>query len=201
MNFLNKKHIDIRLGDNILKDMYIAFIHLGIHKVLDTKQDRLNVLQIYNKVLADINPIIEKHNGFIDKYLAEGLMVLFYGSAADTIKCMFEIKQLVQKENFERKINNMQKIKLACGIHYGKLMIGTIGENARMDSTVISDVVNIASRLHFYALKKETEIFISKAVKDNINIDDEAQLQFKHGGFIRFRGKDEPVSIYEVSKK
>ena len=201
MNFLNKKHIDIRLGDNILKDMYIAFIHLGIHKVLDTKQDRLNVLQIYNKALADINPIIEKHNGFIDKYLAEGLMVLFYGSAADTINCMFEIKQLVQKENFERKINNMQKIKLACGIHYGKLMIGTIGENARMDSTVISDVVNIASRLHFYALKKETEIFISKAVKDNINIDDEAQLQFKHGGFIRFRGKDEPVSIYEVSKK
>ncbi len=113
MNFLNKKHIDIRLGDNILKDMYIAFIHLGIHKVLDTKQDRLNVLQIYNKALADINPIIEKHNGFIDKYLAEGLMVLFYGSAADTINCMFEIKQLVQKENFEREINNMQKIKLS----------------------------------------------------------------------------------------
>lgn len=201
MNFLNKKHIDIRLGDNILKDMYIAFIHLGIYKVLDTEQDRLNVLQIYNKALADINPIIEKHNGFIDKYLAEGLMVLFYGSAEDTIDCMLEIKELVQKENFEREINNMQKIKLASGIHYGKLMIGTIGEAARMDSTVISDAVNIASRLHFYALKKETEIFISKAVKDNINRDDTPHIEFKHSGLIRFRGKEEPISIYEVIKK
>ncbi|WP_038106661.1 adenylate/guanylate cyclase domain-containing protein [Treponema pedis] len=200
MNFLNKKHIEIRLGDNILKDMYIAFIHLGMKTGLETEAERLSVLQIYNKTLADINPVIEIHKGFIDKYLAEGLMVLFYGTAEDVIDCMLEIKEIIRVENFEREIRGIQKIKLACGVHYGKLMIGTIGEQARMDSTVISDAVNIASRLHFYALKKETEIFVSAAVKNNVSPEAESRIKFNFGGFVRFRGKEEPVSIYEVNK-
>lgn len=201
MNFLNKKHIDVKLGDNILKDMYIAFIHLGMHKGINTETERLSALQIYNKTLADINPVIEKHKGFIDKYLAEGLMVLFYGTAEDVLQCMLEIKDIIKTENFEREINGMQNIKLASGVHYGKLMLGTIGETARMDSTVISDAVNIASRLHFYAMKKETEIFISASVKNNVTSEAGIKIKFTPSGLVRFRGKDEPIPIYEVHRR
>lgn len=145
--------------------MYIAFIHLGIYTGLETEKERLGLLRIYNDTLSNINPIIQAHNGFIDKYLTEGLMVLFHGSADDVIKCMLKIKSVVQFENMEREINKLPKIDLAVGIHYGRLMLGTIGEEERMDSTVISDVVNVASRLHFYALKKGVNIFISEVVK------------------------------------
>lgn len=200
MNFLSKKHVDIKLGDNILKDMYIAFIHLSVYSELKTEKERLSLLNIYNDSLASINPIIQKHNGFVDKYLPEGLMVLFYGSADDVIKCMLEIKNIIDSENMERKINLLPKIALAVGIHYGRLMLGTIGEEERMDSTVISDVVNVASRLHFYALKKEADIFISEAVKKNVTTLSTDDVIFEYNGLVRFRGKNEPIRVYEVKK-
>ncbi|UTC66879.1 MULTISPECIES: adenylate/guanylate cyclase domain-containing protein [unclassified Treponema] len=200
MNFLSKKHVDIKLGDNILKDMYIAFIHLGIYTGLTTEEERLTLLKIYNQTLAKINPVIQEHNGFIDKYLTEGLMVLFYGSADDVIKCMFEIQSIVQFENMDREVNNLPKIVFSVGIHYGRLMLGTIGEEQRMDNTVISDVVNVASRLHFYALKKGINIFISEAVKNNTGKPFSDTIEFAYNGLVKFRGKDEPIRIYEVKK-
>jgi len=80
-------------------------------------------------------------------------------------------------------------------------MLGTIGEEQRMDSTVISDVVNVASRLHFYALKKEADIFISEAVKKNASDLLTDEVVFEYNGLVRFRGKDEPLKIYEVKRE
>ena len=69
-----------------------------------------------------------------------------------------------------------------------------------MDSTVISDVVNVASRLHFYALKKEADIFISEAVKKNVTTLSTDDVIFEYNGLVRCRGKNEPIRIYEVKK-
>ncbi len=202
MQFLNKRHMDVDLGDNVLKDMYIAFIHLGISANLEKHEDRLKFLEIYNKTLGDIHPLIKKHDGFIDKYLTEGLMVLFHGSANDVVECMIEIKEYIDNKNKERKEDGLELIELACGVHYGKTMLGTIGETNRMDSTVISDVVNVASRLHFYAIKQNVNIFISEAVKEQINESSEKEykknVNYKYSGLVKFRGKEEPIPIYEV---
>lgn len=199
MSFLNKTHTEISLGNNILKDMYIAFIHIGFSSLATTKEDRLNILNVYNKLLSHINPIIQKNKGFIDKYFEGGLMVLFYGSADEAISCMLEIRRIINDENTARTRLKKENIVFACGVHYGKLMIGTIGEHQRMDSTVISDAVNIASRLHVYALKKGVNIFISSDVKTNIKINN-PRIKFTNGELVRFRGKEKPTTIYEVIK-
>lgn len=202
MNFLNKKHVDVKLGDHILKEMYIAFVHIGLYKSLDYKEERYHTLEIYNNALQDINPIIEAYNGFIDKYLPEGLMLLFDTTAENVIKCMLKMEELVEKENVARILRGEEKITFACGVHYGRLMIGTIGEEERMDSTVISDVVNVASRLHFYALKQKVSIFVSDVVKNNFQQkDNEKHIVFHYKGKVQFRGKDETIDIYEVDKE
>ena len=202
MSFLNKKHVDVRLGDHILKEMYVVFIHIGLCKNLEYKEERYRALEIYNNALKDINPLIEAHNGFIDKYLPEGLMLLFNSSAEDVIECMLKIEELVEKENIARVLRGEEKVTFACGVHYGRLMIGTIGEEERMDSTVISDAVNVASRLHFYALQQKVSIFVSDIVKNNFKKNNkEKDINFYHKGKVQFRGKDETVDIYEVSKE
>ena len=202
MKILNKKHVDVRLGDHVLKEMYVAFIHIGLCKNLDYKEERHRFLEIYNNALHDINPVIEANNGFIDKYLPEGIMLLFDSSAEDVIKCMLKIKELVEKENIARILRGEEKINFASGVHYGRLMIGTIGEEERMDSTVISDAVNLASRLHFYALQQKVSIFVSDVVKNNFQeSDSEKHINFYYKDKVQFRGKNETVDIYEVSKE
>ena len=201
MNFLNKKHVDVCLGDNNLKEMYIAFVYIGLHAELKTDAERLTLLEIYNHILANINPIIKRHGGVIDKYLTEGLMILFSENADNAVACMLEIHSFIERENIQRNTEGIPKINFACGVHYGRVMLGTIGEAERMDNTVISDVVNIASRLHFYALQHGSGIFISETVKNNFHAGFLKDIILKDIGFVKLRGKEQSVLVYEVKQR
>lgn len=199
MHLLNKKHVDVKLGDSALKEMYVVFIHIGLYEDLEGHEKRMRALNIYNNALADINPVIEQYHGFVDKYLPEGLMLLFDGQAKDVIQCMLEIEHLIQKENVSRLLSGEEKITFSCGIHFGWIMIGTIGEEERMDSTVISDVVNVASRLHFYALQQGLTFVVSQIVRGNfIKSTKDDDVNFRYRGKVQLRGKEEVLDVYEV---
>lgn len=199
LQFLDKKNVtDISLGDNTHKNMFIAFIHLGINAKLLSSQAREELLILYNTVIQAANPVIKKHDGFIDKYLTDGLMVLFYGSAEKTVDCIIEITQLIKKINLHRQEQSLQPIHISSGIHYGKLMMGTIGETERMDTTVISDVVNISSRMHNYATQKNVNVIISETVREQLPESYWRTHACFYYGKIQFHGKKNLINVYEV---
>lgn len=200
LQFLNKKNVtDISLGDNIHKNMFIAFIHLGIKAKLSSSSAREELLILYNTVIQAANPIIKKYNGFIDKYLTDGLMVLFYGTAEDTVDCIIEITQLIKKINIHRQEQSLPPLHTSSGIHYGKLMMGTIGEPERMDTTVISDVVNISSRMYSYATEKNVNIIISETVREQLLESYWRTHTCFYYGKIKFHGKRNLINVYEVN--
>ena len=200
LQFLNKKNVtDISLGDNTHKNMFIAFIHLGIKAKLSSSSAREELLILYNTVIQAANPIIKKYNGFIDKYLADGLMVLFYGTAEETVDCIIEITQLIKKINIHRQEQSLPLIHISSGIHYGKLMMGTIGESERMDTTVISDVVNISSRMYSYATEKKVNVIISETVREQLLESYWRTHTCFYYGKIKFRGKRNLINVYEVN--
>ena len=199
LQFLNKENVtDISLGDNTHKNMFIAFIHLGIKAKLSSSSAREELLILYNTVIQAANPIIKKYNGFIDKYLTDGLMVLFYGTAEETIDCITEITQLINKINIHRQEQSLPPIHISSGVHYGKLMMGTIGESERMDTTVISDVVNISSRMHSYATLKNVNIIISEIVREQLPESYWRTHTCFYYGKIQFHGKKNLINVYEV---
>ena len=200
LQFLNKKNVtDISLGDNIHKNMFIAFIHLSIKAKLSSSSAREELLILYNTVIQAANPIIKKYNGFIDKYLTDGLMVLFYGTAEDTVDCIIEITQLIKKINIHRQEQSLPPLHISSGIHYGKLMMGTIGEPERMDTTVISDVVNISSRMYSYATEKNVNIIISETVREQLLESYWRTHTCFYYGKIKFHGKRDLINVYEVN--
>ena len=200
LQFLNKKNVtDISLGDNIHKNMFIAFIHLGIKAKLSSSSAREELLILYNTVIQAANPIIKKYNGFIDKYLTDGLMVLFYGTAEDTVDCIIEITQLIKKINIHRQEQSLPPLHISSGIHYGKLMMGTIGEPERMDTTVISDVVNISSRMYSYATEKNVNIIISETVREQLLESYWRTHTCFYYGKIKFHGKRNLINVNEVN--
>ena len=199
LQFLNKKNVtDVSLGDNTHRNMFIAFIHLGIKAKLSSSSSREELLILYNTVIQAANPLIQKYDGFIDKYLTDGLMVLFYGSAEKTVDCMIEITQFIKKINIHRKEQSLPQIHISSGIHYGKLMMGTIGESERMDTTVISDVVNISSRMHNYATQKNVNIIISETVREQLPESYWRTHTCFYYGKIQFHGKKNLINVYEV---
>lgn len=201
-NFLQKNHREIKLGDNVLKEMYIAFIHLNICNNIVDEISREKALASYNLALSYINPIIEYHHGFVDKYMPEDLMILFEDNVENVLNCLLQIHLVTQQKNMERALRGEEEFVISTGVHYGKVMIGTIGEQSRMDNTVISDAVNIAARLRSYALAENISIVASQIVKDNFEDDiREKPISFYYKGRVKLKGKTEEVEVYEVIRE
>lgn len=199
LQFLHKANItDISLGDNTYENMFVSFIHLGIKTELESNIEREELLALYNTVVKTANPLVRKYDGFIDKYLTEGLMVLFYGTAEKAVNCIIDIVQLIKEFNLHRQEHDLPAIHVSSGIHYGRLLMGTIGEPERMDTTVISDVVNISSRMHSYATEKSVKIIISEAVREQLPESYWRTHTCFYHGKIQFHGKKHLTNVYEV---
>ncbi len=200
LKYLDKHSItEISLGDNVKRRMCVMFVHLGVDLPMMQIEKRINLLELLNETLLQINPLIQKYHGFIDKYLVEGVMVLFPEEGEPVIRCALEMQAALDHCNRKRKILDLPLIKFAAGIHRGELMLGTIGETERMDGTVISDVVNMACRLESFASAKDVPIIVTEVFLTDIPAD--APFELISHGQVHLRGKERPIELYEVRRK
>jgi len=80
-------------------------------------------------------------------------------------------------------------------MHYGPLMLGTIGERGRMETTVIADAVNIASRLETATKLFHCSIVLSRQTVEALT--EPAQFMLRPLGSLYVKGKTEGVDIFE----
>ena len=75
-------------------------------------------------------------------------------------------------------------------------MIGIVGESERLSGTVISDTVNLSSRLESLTKQYKTAMLISKDTVDRIA--DPESLGMRYLGIIQVAGVNEVKAVYEV---
>ncbi|MDM8567086.1 cache domain-containing protein, partial [Candidatus Halobeggiatoa sp. HSG11] len=197
LKFLNKESIvDIKLGDHIEKEMTILFSDIrGFTSISEqmTPQENFDFINIY---LSKMAPIIEQHQGFIDKYIGDAIMALFPKEADEAVQAGINMLHVLAKYNLTRGRPERPKLKIGVGIHTGDLMLGTIGVKNRMDGTVISDAVNLASRIESITKAYEATLLISEDTY--FNLIDASKYSIRTIDRVKVKGKSEPVTIYEV---
>jgi len=198
LNLLEKKHItDIQYGDAILKKMFIMFTDIRGYTHLSetmTAEESLNFLNTYMRFME---PVIEQHHGFIDKFIGDAIMALFPGTADQALSAAIAMQQKMQLFNAQLTGHQAPQIKIGIGIHGGEVMLGTVGSNARLDTTVIGDAVNLASRLECLTKEHQTTIIISDAMFHALQAPDLYKIYPL--GKVPIRGKRQPVKVYRVS--
>ncbi len=143
-----------------------------------------------------MGPIIRNNQGFIDKFMGDGIMALFPLNPEDAVRAAIQMQNAVREYNVLRNKSNYQPINIGIGIHVGNLMLGTIGEANRMDATVISDAVNLASRLEGLTKIYGAPILISDATFQRIKNQDD--YQYRMLGRVQVKGKKDSVGILEI---
>ena len=196
LRFLDRQSItDIKLGDQVERRMSVMFVDIrGFTRLSEsmTPQENFNFLNSY---LGRVGPIVRKNNGFIDKYIGDGLMALFPGEPEEAVKAAIDLQHEVRDYNRMREDYGYQPIQVGIGLHHGMLMLGTIGERMRMDGTVISDAVNFASRIETLTKQFEASILVSQAVISQVAHPPQG-LRFL--GPIPVPGKEIKMGIYEL---
>lgn len=160
------------------------------------------VSEILNEYFTEMEPIITKYNGVINKFIGDAVMAIFgepiqdKNHAGNAVKCAYAMLQKVKELQKKWAQEGKPKIEIGIGINTGEVFVGNIGSINRMEYTVIGDTVNLASRLEGYNKTYKTKMLISpttyEAVKgfvDVIRISD-----------VQIRGKANKMDIYEVLK-
>ena len=200
LRLLNRESvIKTKLGDYSNIEMCIMFSKVKIECEDNAKSLEEHFL-IFNDYLKKVSPIIKKYDGFVSKFLSGGFMALFPNSQTDAVRAALEINDCVQNYTFEGS-SHKHKIDAWSGIHYGKMIIGTIGEENRLDDTVISDTVNTAARIESVCEKLSKNIIISETLEKNINQEKTLQIELSPLEAIYVKGKEKPLQLYEISRK
>jgi two-component system sensor histidine kinase ChiS len=147
-----------------------------------------------NDYLQMMGPIVRRHNGFIDKYIGDAIMALFE-NADDAMKAAVEMLKALEDFNVEHLKTHAKPLGIGLGLHRGKVRLGTIGESGRMDGTVISDAVNLASRIEGLTKFYGVQCLISETVYHRLSSADRQFIRFVDK--VKVKGKSVPVNIYE----
>ncbi|MEG4940899.1 AAA family ATPase [Microcoleus sp. F4-D5] len=148
LHFLEKSSIvDVELGDQVQLEMSVLFSDIRDFTTLSESMTPEDNFQFINAYLSRMESAIIENNGFIDKYIGDAIMALFSGNADNAVNASIAMVHQLQLYNQERVNSGYVPIKIGIGINTGNLMLGTVGGPNRMDTTVISDAVNLASRV------------------------------------------------------
>lgn len=206
LRLLNKESIiKTKLGDYSNIEMTIMFSKVSIVKAKTTPIDNTELsldenFLIFSEYLKAVSPVIKKYDGFVSKFLSGGFMALFPNSDLDAVRAALEIKDCIKKFNEEEVCKN-HTVTPWLGIHFGKMIIGTIGEENRLDDTVISDTVNTAARIESVCEQVHKNIIISEPVFKHIPQDKLGNIQLSPLDVIYVKGKEKPLQLYEVSRR
>lgn len=197
LTHLQKESVkEVHLGDQIQREMSIMFTDIRSFTSLSESMSPKENFDFLNSYLRMVGPEVRKHQGFIDKYIGDAIMALFPNSPDDAIGTSIEIIGLLHEFNTTQKERGLHPISIGIGIHTGTLMLGILGEEERMDSTVISDNVNLASRLEGLTKFFDSSIIISETSLRGVRNKD--RYLFRYLGKVKVKGKKEPIGIYEI---
>ncbi|MBN2434981.1 MAG: HAMP domain-containing protein [Spirochaetes bacterium] len=197
LTFLNKESvIDVKLGDQIQAEMSVMFTDIRSFTQMSEKMSPKENFDFLNTYLSVVGPVVRENNGFIDKYIGDAIMALFPQSADDAVQTAIGILKKLHSFNRDLTGEKKEQIAVGFGIHTGLLMLGILGEEQRVDSTVISDNVNLASRLEGLTKKFGASIIISGTTYQALQ--NRELVLTRYLGRIQVKGKNSATDIYEV---
>ena len=167
---------------------------------MSEKMSAEDVSMILNEYFAQMEPIINKYNGVINKFIGDAIMVIFGEPIQDinhpknAVKCAYEMLKKVSYLREKWLEEGRPKFEIGVGINTGEVFIGNIGTENRMEYTVIGDSVNLASRIEGYNKVYKTNLLISSSTYNSVS-DCADVIKIKE---VQIRGKSKKMDIYEV---
>lgn len=156
------------------------------------------IMNLLNRYFVKMSEIIQKHNGVIDKFMGDSIMVLFGVPDSNeddlerTLACAIEMQIAMEEINEVNESLDLPTLYMGIGINTGEVVAGSLGSEFHNEYTVIGDEVNLASRVEAHTLRGQ--ILLSensyKKAKDFIKIGDVNE--------VRVKGKKQAVKMYDL---
>ncbi len=190
---------DIKLGGK-RANVTVLFADIRGFTSMSEKMSAEEVSVILNEYFSEIEPIITRHNGVINKFIGDAVMAIFgepipdSNHAQNSVRCACEMLEKVKELQVKWLSEGKPKIDIGVGINTGEAFVGNIGSEKRLEYTVIGDTVNLASRIESYNKVYKTHFLISATTFDKVS-DIVETVKISD---VQIRGKEKHMDLYEV---
>jgi signal transduction histidine kinase/class 3 adenylate cyclase len=181
---------EARLGD--AKERTLAILFADVHGFTALAETRtpLETFALLNACYAIVGPAVREAGGFVDKYVGDAVMAVFPTGAGAALRAAVAMQRALAASPLHR-----EGLALGVGIHAGRALVGTLGEESRFDATVVSDTVNLASRIEGASKQLGAKVLVSEAALAGAGAHG---LEVRALGAVQVKGRGAPVRLVEV---
>jgi adenylate cyclase len=167
VQMLLRRGIEARPGGSI-QDLTVMFIDVaGFTGLSERLGDR--VIPILSKYLDITSEAIVANDGTIDKFIGDAVMAFWGAPTAQSnhallcCRAALACRRAIETSGLSDDQGVLLQIRI--GINSGRMLVGNIGSELRLNYTVIGDAVNVASRLEGANKQYGTQILIGEKTK------------------------------------
>ncbi|MDX2100284.1 MAG: adenylate/guanylate cyclase domain-containing protein [Leptolyngbyaceae cyanobacterium bins.59] len=189
---------NIRVGQSSIRTVTILFADIRGYTSISEKLTPQEIFDFLNRYLACMGAAIDQTGGFIDKYIGDAIMALFDDEYADSaLQAAVKMQEALVEFNRDRHLTGFPEVAIGIGLHRGQVVMGTVGFTSRMDSTVIGDAVNVASRVEGLTKYYDCKILMTDSVVDALARPEAVKLKLVDTG-VKVKGKESMVNLYKL---
>ncbi len=188
------------IADEVLKrktegeerEIAILFADIRNFSQLTQKMGAREIADLLNEIMKKIIPVVSQYHGVIDKYLGDGMMVLFGAPISDEKAALNAVLAACEMQRILAQYNRGRDDPIFFGmaIHAGSVFMGNVGTRERFNYTAIGANVNLAA--HLCSAASPSQILITEAVLQSVK----EMVEVEKLPSIYLKGFEKPIEIF-----
>ena len=182
------------------RNVTVLFSDLEGFSLIAEKMSPDALMALMNEYLSAMTDIIESHGGYVDKYIGDSIVAVFgapaddHDHASNAARAALGCCERLEELNRSAVAFQGCKVTQRIGINSGDALVGNFGSRRRFNYSVMSDAVNVASRLEgankFYGttvIASETTVALTGGT-----------FAWRELDTIRVKGRTNQLKIYQL---
>lgn len=176
-----------------------------------------DVVHVMNRYFRRMGDAIQRYDGYIDKYIGDGLMALFGLSlpspgdpalisqeqriqnarqiCRNAVSAALDMQTELVEVNRYLRSHLDHEFRIGVGLHFGDVIVGEMGHPDKRQFTALGDNVNTASRIESVTKKADVPLLISQDVFQILEDELIVAKRFR----TKLKGKSGDYRLYSVS--
>jgi class 3 adenylate cyclase/tetratricopeptide (TPR) repeat protein/ABC-type lipoprotein export system ATPase subunit len=181
------------------RQVTVMFCDIEGYASLSEKLGEEKIYSIMDKLFNIIIHKVHEYGGTVNELTGDGIIALFGAPIAmeDAPQRAIRSALAIQREmaGFSNQLkaeSGIPLIKMRIGIHTGPVVVGTLGNDLRVEFRAVGDTVNLASRME--GMAEPGTVYVTE---DTFKLT-EGFFRFEALGEKQVKGRGQPVKAYRV---
>ena len=191
LKFFGKTKIeDLQVGDNVEVKLCTLFCDMRNSFFSSETLSLSDNFELIKDFVKLVSTNIKKHGGFIDKFMGDGILAIFENED----DCLMAAIEIAKQLDYKNVVSiGKEAIKFGISLNSGMCVVGVVGSAKQKQFSVVSDVVNLCSRIEGLNKLFGTRVLMTKNFMNNLK----NNYDTRYVGTIEFDDLTSKIPIFE----